>query len=83
MDAFESRIIAVVADELGIPESEVTPASRFADDFGVDEFGIAGLALRLGDELDADVALSHEDVEAVESVGDLIDAVRRLAPQTI
>ena len=79
MDAFETRIIAVVADELGIPETEVTVGSRFADDFGMDAFGVAGLALRVSEEFE--VALSHDDIESVESVRDLIDAVRELAPQ--
>lgn len=79
MDAFESRIIAVVADELGIPETEVTSQSWFADDFGVDTFGVAELALRLGDELG--VTLSAGDIEAVGSVRDLIDALRELTPQ--
>ncbi|WTW92464.1 phosphopantetheine-binding protein [Streptomycetaceae bacterium NBC_01309] len=79
MDAFETRIIAVVADELGIPETEVTPPSRFADDFGMDEFGVAGLALRLNEEFD--VVLAHDEIQAIDTVRDLVDAVRELAPQ--
>ncbi|MEU8138670.1 acyl carrier protein [Streptodolium elevatio] len=79
MDAFETRIIAVVADELGIPEAEVTERSQFADDFGMDTFAVAGLALRVSEEFE--VALSHDDIEAFDTVRDLIDAVRELAPQ--
>lgn len=80
MQSLENRLMAVIADELGIPETEVTPRSRFADDYGVDDFGVAGLALRLNDEFD--VTLSHDDIESVGTVGDLIDLVRELAPQT-
>lgn len=54
--------------------------SRFADDFGMDTFAVAGLALRVSEEFE--VALSHDDIEAVATVRDLIDAVRELAPQT-
>ncbi|WTW91886.1 phosphopantetheine-binding protein [Streptomycetaceae bacterium NBC_01309] len=81
MDAFENRIIAVVADELGIPEAEVTPDSRFAEDYGLDAFDVAALALRLAEE--TEVVLRADDIEAITSVRDLVDAVRELAePQT-
>ncbi|MCF2527203.1 acyl carrier protein [Yinghuangia soli] len=79
MTAYENRVIAVVADETGIPEAEVNARSRFADDFGMDTFAVAGLALRVSEEFE--VAFSHDDIEAFDTVGDMVDAVRELAPQ--
>lgn len=78
MDAFETRVIAVIADDLGIPHAELTPASRFAEDYGLDAFGVTELLLRLGEEFDVSLM---DDPDAIATVRDAIDAVRELAPQ--
>lgn len=79
MESIEQRVRAAVSDELGVPQSEVTPQAHLVDDLGADEFSKRELAVRLTDEFKVDI--SEDDVETMATVGDLIDCVREFAPQ--
>ncbi|GAA4962596.1 hypothetical protein GCM10023205_28000 [Yinghuangia aomiensis] len=76
----QARVSDVIADELAVPVAQLTAESRFHDDYGLDEFGIAELVLRVNEEFGAD--LSFADVEAVSTVRDLVDLVVRRTPRS-
>lgn len=61
-----SRIVAVVAEQLGVPEKEIKDTSRFVEDLGADSLDRLELVMSLEDELDIEV--TDEEAERITSV---------------
>ena len=56
----EQRVVKVVADQLGVEVSEVTPEASFTDDLGADSLDAVELIMALeeefGEEIEDDIA---------------------------
>ena len=70
------RVQAVVADKLGVDESEVTPQASFTDDLNADSLDLVELIMAFEEEFgteDAPLEISDEDAESIMNVQLAID----------
>lgn len=70
MANLESTIKAIIADKLGVSESEITSEASFTDDLGADSLDTVELIMEF--EKEFDVTISDEDAELIQTVGDAI-----------
>mgnify|MGYP000010802703 CR=1 FL=1 len=65
------RVQTVVADKLGVDESEVTPQASFTDDLNADSLDLVELIMGLEEEFgteDTPLEISNEDAESITNV---------------
>ncbi len=77
MKSTEERIVAIVADNSGIPVSAIKPESHFAEDLGMDSLDIVEATLSVEEEFD--ITLPIEESDDFKTVADLIAAVEKHA----
>lgn len=70
----EERVKQIIADELGVDESEVTPNARFIDDLGADSLDVVELVMKLEEEFGIDIP--DEDAEKIVSVREAIEYIK-------
>lgn len=68
--ALADRVKAVVAQELDVPESQVTEAATFTGDLKADSLMVVELIMTFEDEFD--VQIPEEDAQKIQTVGDAI-----------
>ena len=73
MNTFD-KVKAIVVEQLGVDEAEVTIDSTFIDDLGADSLDIVELIMALEDELDMEIP--DEDAESFVTVGDVVKYVK-------
>ena len=71
--AIADRVKAVVAEELDVPESQVTDAATFDGDLKADSLMVVELVMSLEDEFD--VEIPEEDAQKIRTVGDAISYI--------
>ena len=69
----EKRIKEIVAEQLGVEESQVANESSFMDDLGADSLDTVELVMALEEEFD--IEISDENAEKIQSVQDAIDYI--------
>ena len=67
------RLKKIVAEQLGVEESKITPASRFTDDLNADSLDLVEMIMSLEEEFG--VEIPDEDAEKIVSVQDAIDYI--------
>lgn len=70
----ESRIKAIIADQLGVSEEEVRPEARFIEDLGADSLDIVELIMAMEEEFETEIP--DEEAEKILTVGDTIEYVK-------
>ncbi len=70
----EERVIKVVAEQLGVELSEVTPEASFTDDLGADSLDTVELVMAFEEEFD--VEIPDEDAEKMNVVKDAINYLK-------
>ncbi len=73
MDIFET-VKSVVAEQLGVDESEITMDSSFNDDLEADSLDIVELMMALEDEFK--VEISDEDAGKISTIGDVVEYIK-------
>jgi len=73
MASIEKRIKEIVAEQLGVDESQVTGESSFMDDLGADSLDTVELVMALEEEFE--IEISDEDAEKIQTVQDAIDYI--------
>jgi len=68
--ALADRVKAVVAQELDVPESQVTESATFQGDLKADSLMVVELIMTFEDEFD--VQIPEEDAQGIQTVGDAI-----------
>lgn len=68
-DAMESRIRAIVAEQLGVDLGDITSDANILDDLGADSLDVVELMLTLEDEFDIEVP--DEELEGMRTIGDV------------
>ncbi|MEI8175944.1 MAG: acyl carrier protein [Candidatus Omnitrophota bacterium] len=71
------RIKAIIAEQLGVKQEEVTEQAKFIDDLGADSLDTVELVMALEEEFG--IEIPDEDAEKMVSVG---DAVRYIEEKT-
>ena len=73
MSDIASRVKAIVIEQLGVDESEVTNASSFIDDLGADSLDTVELVMALEEEFETEIP--DEEAEKITTVQLAIDYV--------
>ena len=70
MAELEARIAEIIAEQLGVEASEVTPEASFVDDLGADSLDTVELVMALEEEFG--IEIPDEDAEKIATVQDAI-----------
>jgi len=70
MSDIVSRVKAIIADKLGVDESEVTPEASFTNDLGADSLDIVELIMEF--EKEFNIGSPDDQAEKISTVGDAI-----------
>ncbi len=74
MSNIEERVKKVVADQLGVKESQVIPSASFVDDLGADSLDTVELVMALEEEFDTEI--SDEKAESLLTVENTIQYIK-------
>ena len=67
------QIKKMVAENLGVEESQITESASFKDDLGADSLDLFELTMALEDEYG--IEIPSEDLEKIVTVGDVVEYV--------
>jgi acyl carrier protein len=70
----EERLRRIIAEQLGVDESQVTPSASFEEDLNADSLDLVELIMSLEEEFG--VEISEEDAEKIRTVGDAEEYIR-------
>jgi acyl carrier protein len=73
MSDIAKRVKEIVAEQLGVEESQVTTESSFMDDLGADSLDTVELVMALEEEFD--IEIPDEDAEKIQTVNDAIEYI--------
>jgi len=73
MASTEDSVKAIIVDQLGVNESDVTPDAHFVDDLGADSLDTVELVMKF--EEDFDIEIPDEDAEKIQTVQDAISYI--------
>ncbi len=69
----EERVRKILADNLSVPEDDVTTDSRFQEDLDADSLDLVEAVLALEEEFG--VSIPEEEMEGVKTVGEAVKLV--------
>ena len=72
--AVEKKVMGIIAEQLGIEESEIKPEATFIDDLGADSLDIVELVMAMEEEFNLEIP--DEDAEKIKSVQDVINYIK-------
>jgi len=70
------KVASMLAEQLGIPQSEITPESRIIEDLGADSLDVVELLMQLEEETGK--SIPDEQVTKIKTVGELVDTISKL-----
>lgn len=70
------KIAAMLAEQLGIPASKITPESRIVDDLGADSLDVVELLMQLEDQTGK--TIPDDKVSTIKTVGDIVKILEEL-----
>jgi acyl carrier protein len=73
-ESIEERLKRIIAEQLGVDESQVTRDASFEEDLNADSLDLVELIMSLEEEFG--IEISEEDAEKIKTVGDATDYVR-------
>jgi len=73
MESVENRVKKIVAEQLGVNESEIKNESTFVDDLGADYLDTVELVMALEEEFETEIP--DEEAEKIASVQQAIDYI--------
>ena len=73
MENIEQRVKKIVAEQLGVNESEIKTESSFVDDLGADSLDTVELVMALEEEFECEIP--DEEAEKITTVQQAIDYV--------
>jgi acyl carrier protein len=73
MSSIEQQVKAIVAEQLGVKEEEVTSDASFVDDLGADSLDTVELVMALEEEFETEIP--DEDAEKITTVQQAIDYI--------
>ena len=73
--AIAKRVVAIIAEQLGVEKEKIVPKASFQDDLGADSLDLVELVMAIEEEFD--ITIPDEDAEKLLTVGQTIDYVAR------
>ncbi len=67
------KLTALVVDQLGVEEDEVTSEANIQDDLDADSLDVVDLVMAVEEEFG--VKIADEDLENIKTVGDMVDYI--------
>ena len=77
MSSIEQQVKAIVAEQLGVKEEEVTNDASFVDDLGADSLDTVELVMALEEEFETEIP--DEDAEKITRVKEAIEYIENHA----
>ena len=72
-DDIEAKIKAIVAEQLGVDQAEISRETSFVNDLNADSLDTVELVMEFEDEFD--MSIPDEEAEKIQTVGQAIDFV--------
>ena len=69
----EERVKQIIADQLMVDETEITPGANLQDDLGADSLDVVELVMLFEEKFDLEI--SDEDAERCKTVKDVLDYI--------
>jgi acyl carrier protein len=73
MENIEQRVKKIVAEQLGVNETEVKPEASFVDDLGADSLDTVELVMALEEEFECEIP--DEEAEKITTVKQAVDYI--------
>lgn len=73
MSELEGKVCKILAQNLSVPEEQVTTAARFQEDLDADSLDLVEAVLALEEEFG--VSIPEEEMEGVQTVGQAVQLV--------
>ena len=73
MAELEEKVCKILAENLSVPEDDVTPEARFQEDLDADSLDLVEAVLALEEEFG--VTIPEEEMEDVKTVGEALNVV--------
>ncbi len=73
------RVRKIIADQLGVEETEIKPETSFVDDLNADSLDLVELIMSLEEEFSKEgksIEVSDEDAEKIATVQDAVDYIK-------
>jgi acyl carrier protein len=70
----ETRVTALIVEQLGVSKNEANIKASFIDDLGADSLDIVELVMSLEEEFD--VEIPDEDAEKMQTIGDAVSYLK-------
>jgi len=74
MASIEEKVKQLIVEQLGVDESEVTPAAHFIDDLGADSLDIVELVMTFEESFE--IEIPDEDAEKIQTVKNAVDYIQ-------
>lgn len=75
----EERLRKIVAEQLGVDETQIVPSASFTDDLNADSLDLVELIMSLEEEFG--IEISDEDAEKILTVSDALSYLEANATQ--
>lgn len=76
--SIEEKVRAIVCEQLGVSESDVTPESSFIEDLGADSLDIVELVMALEEHYDLEIP--DEEAEKIRTIQDVVNFIESHQP---
>ena len=77
MAEIEAKVKAIIADKLGVEESQITKEANFQTDLGADSLDTVEMIMEF--EKEFNIEIPDEDAQKIATVGDAIAYVEKKA----
>ena len=79
MSDIEARVKKIIAEQLGVEETQVTNEKAFVADLGADSLDTVELVMALEEEFEIDIP--DEEAEKIRTFQDVLNYIKTHAPQ--
>jgi acyl carrier protein len=78
LEAIDTRVKKVIAEQLGVAQADLKPDDKFIEDLGADSLDEMELIMALEDEFD--LMIDDTDVETIKTVQQAVDFITSKVP---
>jgi acyl carrier protein len=71
----ETKIIEIVAEQMGVDKSEITKETSFVNDLNADSLDTVELVMEFEDEFE--LSIPDEEAEKIQTVGQAVDFISK------